>query len=93
MTDKMDDVTIRGEPAPTSSGLIQGLTIAASALTAASIAVNLTLQITHFLKKRPVLPDQRTKGDAAALALSVLRQAPGLVKQVRLLGDQVKKAS
>ncbi len=88
----MDDVKIPGEPAPTSSGLIRTLTIIASALTAASVVVNLILQIAHFLKKRPVQPDQRTQGDAANLTLSVLKQAPSLVKQVRLFADQVRSS-
>lgn len=81
----MDDVTIPGEPQPTQSSLIQTLTVVASALTAASIAVNLILQVAHFLKKRPVGPDQRDRIEAATLTLSVLRQLPGLIKQVRLL--------
>ena len=88
----MDDVKIPGEPAPTSSGLIRTLTIIASALTAASVVVNLILQIAHFLKKRPVQPDQRTQEDAANLTLSVLKQAPSLVKQVRLFADQVRSS-
>jgi len=87
----MDDVTNPGEPAPTESSLIRGLTIFASCLTVASIVVNLILQVVHYLKKRPVEPDQRTKSEGVALALRVLRQMPGLVKQMRLLGDQVKK--
>jgi hypothetical protein len=87
-----EDITIPGEPAPTGSPLIRNLTILASALTAASIAVNLTLQIAHFLTKRPVQPDQRDKIQAATLTLTILRRLPGLVKQVRLLISQVQAA-
>lgn len=90
---EMDDVNIPGEPRPTGSPLVRNLTILASALTAASIAVNLILQIVHFAKKRPVQPDQRDKVQAAGLALTVLKHTPGLVKQVRLLVDQIKKAA
>ncbi len=86
----MKDVTILKEPQPTGSPFIRNLTIAASALTATSIAVNLALQIAHFAKKRPVSPDQRDKVQAAGLTLTVLKQLPGLVKQVRLLISQVR---
>jgi hypothetical protein len=85
-----DDVTIPGEPRPTPYPLIRNLTILASALTAASIAVNLILQVAHFLKKRPVLPDQRDRVEAARLALTILKNLPGLIKQVRLLVHQVR---
>jgi hypothetical protein len=87
-----EDITIPGEPAPTASPLIRNLTIVASALTAASIAVNLILQVAHFLKKRPVQPDQRDKIQAATLTLTILRRLPGLIKQVRLLIGQVQAA-
>jgi hypothetical protein len=87
-----DNVTVPGEPAPTSSGLIRTLTIVASALTAASVAVNLILQVANFLKKRPVQPDQRDKLQAAGLTLTVLRTLPGLIKQVRILSDQIRRA-
>lgn len=87
------DVTIRGEPTPTGSPLIRNLTILASSLTAASIAVNLTLQVAHFLKKRPMAPDQRDKVQAAGLAMTVLKQLPGLIRQVRLLNNQMRKLS
>ena len=87
------DVTIKGEPQPIDSPLIRKLTIAASALTAASIAINLILQIAHFGRKRPVQPDQRDRLDTAGIALSVLKQLPGLIKQVRLLVNQVSKAT
>lgn len=93
MSDKMDDVTIPGEPRPADSSLIRTLTIAASGLTVASIAVNLILQIAHFARKRPVQPDQRDKIQAATLTLSVLKQMPGLIKQARLLVDQIKRAA
>jgi hypothetical protein len=93
MSEKLDDVTIPGEPKPVDSGFIHALTITASALTAASIAVNLILQIAHFARKRPVEPDQRDRIQAAGLTLSVLRQVPGLVKQVRLLVNQIKRAA
>ncbi|HLJ69651.1 MAG TPA: hypothetical protein VKX16_20020 [Chloroflexota bacterium] len=85
------DVSIPGEPRPTDSSIIRTLTIIASALTAASIAVNLLLQIAHFLKKRPVQPDQRDRLQTAALGLTVMKQLPGLVKQIRLLASQIKK--
>ena len=93
MSDKMDDVTIRGEPRPVDSSLIRTLTITASALTAASVAVNLILQIAHFARKRPVQPDQRDRIEMATVTVSVLRQLPGLIKQVRLLVDQIKRAA
>jgi hypothetical protein len=86
----MSEVRIPREPRPTGSPLIRNLTIAASALTAASIAVNLILQVAHFLKKRPVLPDQRDRIETAQLTLTVLRQLPGLIKQVRLFVNQVR---
>jgi hypothetical protein len=89
----VDDVKIPGEPLPTGSPLIRTLTIVASGLTAASLIVNLILQIVNFLKKRPMQPDQRDKTQAAALTLRVLRQMPGLVKQVRLFVNQVRAAS
>lgn len=87
-----EDVTIPGESGPTSSPLIRNLTILASALTAASIAVNLILQVAHFLKKRPVGPDQRDRIQAATLTYRVLKNLPGLIKQLRLLADQLRKA-
>ncbi len=90
---KTDDVTVPGQPEPGNSQLIRNLTILASALTATGIAVNLILQIAHFAKKRPVQPDQRDKIEAAGLLFLVLRTVPGLVKQVRLLADQVKKST
>jgi len=93
MSEKLDDVTIPGEPKPVDSSLVRTLTITASALTAASIAVNLILQIAHFARKRPVQPDQRDRIQAAGLTLAVLRQVPGLVKQVRLLADQIKRSA
>lgn len=84
------DVSVPGEPTPTASPLIRNLTIAASALTAASIAINLMLQVAHFLKKRPMEPDQRDRLQAAGLTLTILKHLPALVKQVRLLADQAK---
>ncbi len=89
----MKDVKIPGEPVPTGSPLIRTLTIVASGLTAASLIVNLILQIANFMKKRPIEPDQRDKAQAAALTLRVLRLMPGLVKQVRLFASQVRAAS
>lgn len=86
----VSDIKVPREPAPTGSGLIRNLTILASALTAASIAVNLILQIAHFLKKRPVGPDQRDSADAAKLTITVMKHLPGLVKQVRLLASQIR---
>jgi hypothetical protein len=46
--------------------------------------------VAHFLKKRPVLPDQRDRVEAARLALTILKNLPGLIKQVRLLVHQVR---
>lgn len=89
----MDDVKIPGEPVPTGSPMIRTLTIVASGLTAASLIVNLILQLAYFFKKRPMQPDQRDKVQAAALTLRVLRQMPGLVKQVRLFVSQLRAAS
>lgn len=88
---KLSDVTIPGEPQPTTSPVIRTLTVTASAITAASILINLILQIAHYLKKRPVQRDQRDRLDTAGLTLSVLKQLPGLVKQVRLFVSQLKK--
>jgi len=84
------DVSVPGEPTPTPAPLIRYLTLAASALTAASIAVSLALQIAHFMKKRPIEPDQRDRLQAAGLTLTILKHLPPLVKQVRLLLDQAK---
>jgi hypothetical protein len=89
----MDSVKIPGEPVPTGSPLFRTLTIVASGLTAASLIVNLILQIADFMRKRPIQPDQRDKAQAAALTLRVLRLMPGLVKQVRLFVSQVRAAS
>jgi hypothetical protein len=86
-----EDIMIPGEPKPTRAVLIRRLTIAASALTAASIAINLVLQVAHFLKKRPVEPDQRDKLQAAGLTLTIMKNLPGLIKQVRLLADQLRR--
>jgi hypothetical protein len=88
---RMEDVSIPGEPQQSESGLIRQLTIAAGALTAASILVNLILQIAQFLRKRPVEPDQRDKLKTVGLALTVLKQLRPLIKQVRLLADQIKR--
>jgi hypothetical protein len=85
----MSDVTIPKEPAPTSSGLIRTLTIVASGLTAASVAINLILQVAHFMKKRPIEPDQRDRAEAVGLTISVLRQLPGLIMQSRLFLNQL----
>lgn len=92
MSNKMDDVTIPGEPRPAESGAIRTLTILASGFTTASIVVSVILQIAHFRRKRPMQPDQRDRLDTAGLALSVLRQMPGVIKQVRLLVSQVRAA-
>jgi hypothetical protein len=89
----MDDVTIPGEPKPTQSPLIRTLTIVASGLTAASVAVNLILQIAHHLNKRPAQPDQRTKLDSAALVLRVMKTSPPLIKQIRLFVSQLRGAA
>ena len=89
----MDDTKIPGEPLPVNSPLIRKLTLLASALTAASIAVNLILQIAHFLKKRPMQPDQRDRVQAAGLALTVLKHMPGLIRQLRLLASQFRAVS
>ncbi len=88
----MADIKIPREPRPTGSKLMRNLTTAASALTAASLAVNLMLQIVNFLQKRPVEPDQRDKVDAAKLTLTVMRHLPPLVHQVRLLMSQLRAA-
>jgi hypothetical protein len=88
----MSDIEIPSEPRPTGNPLIRNLTIAASALTAASLAVNLILQIVHFLQKRPVQPDQRDRVDAAKLTLTVLKHLPPLVRQIRLLMSQLRAA-
>jgi hypothetical protein len=88
----MDDVKIPGEPLPVSPTM-RTLTIVASGLTAASLTVNLLLQVADFMRKRPMEPDQRDRAQAAALTLRVLRQMPGLIKQVRLFIDQVRPST
>ena len=88
----MDKITYPGEPRPTASPLIRNLTVLASALTAASIAVNLILQVANFLKKRPVQPDQRDRIQTAQLTLTVLRTLPTLIRQIRLLVSQLRAA-
>lgn len=93
MNKKADDVTVPGEPQPAANGLERTLILVASALTVGSIAANLILQIVHFLKKRPVEPDQRDKLQAAGLALTVLKTMPGLIKQARLLVSQLRQAA
>jgi hypothetical protein len=87
-----DDIAVPKEPKPTGTPLIRNLTIVASALTAASIAVNLILQIAHFREKRPMQPDQRDRVDTAKLTLTVLQHLPQLVRQVRLLLSQLRAA-
>jgi hypothetical protein len=86
----MDDVTIPGEPVPTASPLIRRLTVVASGLTVASIVVNLILQVAHFLKKKPMQPDQRDRLETAGIALSIMKQMPGLIKQARLFLAQIR---
>lgn len=88
----MSNISIPREPVPTGSVLIRNLTIVASALTASSIAVNLILQIAHFLKKRPVQPDQRDSLDAAKLTLTVMKHLPSLIRQTRLLANQISRS-
>jgi hypothetical protein len=89
----MDDVTIPGEPKPADSSLIRTLTLIASGLTAASVVVNLMLQVAHHLRKRPVEPDQRDRIANAALALKLLKHTPPLVKQVRLFLNEIRKTA
>ena len=72
------------------SALVRALTILASGLTLASVAVNLILQIVLFSKKKPVDAGQRDRVEAAGLALSVARQLPGLIRQVRVLVGHFK---
>jgi hypothetical protein len=91
VSDRLEDVKIPGEPTPNGSGPIRVLTIIASALTTASIIVNVILQIAHFMKKRPVEPDQRDRLDTAGLVLSVMRQVPSIVRQSRLLAALLRQ--
>lgn len=87
----MGDINVPKEPQPQpGDALIRNLTIVASALTAASITVSLLLQIVHFLRKRPIEPDQRDKAQAAGLTLTILKHMPSLIKQVRLLANQIR---
>jgi hypothetical protein len=86
----MEDVTIPRERRPVGPILVRSLKIVASGLTAASIAVNIVLQLASHFEKRPVQPDERTKFQTGQVTLRVLRQIPGLIKQVRLLVDQLK---
>lgn len=85
-------ISVPSEPLNPTSPLVRNLSVAASALTSASIAVNLILQIAQFMKKRPVEPDQRDRIQAASLTLTVLRTMPSLVRQVRLLLHLVRSA-
>jgi len=85
-------IEIPAEPLNPKSPLIRGLAVAASGLTAASIAVNLILQVAQFMKKRPVEPDQRDRLQTASLTLTILKAMPGLVRQVRLLLHLVRSA-
>ena len=86
------EVTIPGEPRPSGGDSIRTLTIIASALTTASIIVNVILQIAHYMRKRPMQPDQRDRIDTAQLGLSLMKQAPGIIRQVRLLASQLREA-
>ena len=86
----MQDIKIPGEPVPADSPMLRSLTLVASGLTVASIAVSLILQVAHFARKRPMQPDQRDRLDTAGLTLTVLRQMPGLIKQTRLLISQIR---
>lgn len=90
MSKKLDEVNIPGTPEPSSDSGIRTLTIAASALTTASLIVNLILQVARHMKKRPMQPDQRDRMDTAALGLLLLKQAPNIVRQVRLLASHVR---
>jgi len=88
----MDEISTPREPKPAEdSTLVRRLTLVASALTAASIVVNLILQIARFLNKRPVEPDQRDKVQTAGLVLRVLRDLRPLIHQIRLLSHQIKE--
>ncbi len=88
----MDEISTPREPEPAEeSDLVRRLTLVASALTAASIAVNLILQIARFLNKRPVEKDQRDKVQTAGLVLRVLRDLRPLIHQIRLLSHQIKE--
>lgn len=86
----MQDIKIPGEPVPADTPMLRSLTLVASGLTVASIAVSLILQVAHFARKRPMQPDQRDRLDTAGLTLTVLRQMPGLIKQTRLLISQIR---
>ena len=85
-----ESVTDPARPEPAATPLIRALTIVAGGLSVASITVNLILQVARFLKKRPMEPDQRDRVQTATLAVSVLRQLPVLIRQIRLLADQVR---
>ena len=86
----MQDIKIPGEPVPADTPMLRSLTLVASGLTVASIAVSLILQVAHFARKRPMQPDQRDRLGTAGLTLTVLRQMPGLIKQTRLLISQIR---
>jgi hypothetical protein len=90
---RMPDITIPEEPRPTGEPLIRALTISASGLAAATIAVNLILQIAHYMKKRPMEPDQRDRLATVGLSITVLRNLPPLIRQARLFADQLSKAA
>jgi hypothetical protein len=86
---------MKDAPVPTTSqradtGLIRKMRILAGALSAASIAVNLILQVASHFQKRPVEKDQRDRVSAATLVLKVGRQLPILIKQVRSLAGDLK---
>jgi hypothetical protein len=88
--DETDGATNEENARAEGSALVRALTILASSLTLASVAVNLILQIVGFTKKKPVDAGQRDRVEAAGLALSVARQLPGLIKQVRVLAGHLK---
>jgi hypothetical protein len=87
----MEDVNIPRGPQPTGSGLVRILTLVASALAAISIGLNIIMQLASHFEKRPVEPDQRTNFQTGQMTLRVLRQMPGLIRQVRLFLDQLKR--
>ncbi|MGH2447198.1 MAG: hypothetical protein ACRDFS_01125 [Chloroflexota bacterium] len=79
----MPQFKVPDEPLQPKTPTIRKLSIATSALTAAGVSAGLALRLAEYFHKEPVRPDQRDKFQTAKLSLSVLRTAPGLIKQVR----------
>jgi Co/Zn/Cd efflux system component len=74
----------------TGSRAVEILTIAASGFALAAAIVGLAAEVIEHFRKPPAGPNERTKAGTAALGLTVLRTAPGLIRSARTLAAQVK---